>query len=464
MNRRERKAKQIMLIEGYCSQINRANFLVKSQTVPQKEYLISKIGERFVCECADFITTEKDCKHIQVVLEVTTDPKPTPMMANRPKVVHTANARQQRAKQIMTKKGHASQITLDQFKVRSQTDPSKFYIIKRTDNGLVCECPDHQERKSDCKHIKVILEHIRKNVFSHDGFRIIERELIKVCKFCDSGNIKKWGMRKTKKGNSQTFKCQDCEKRFTANFGFEKMRHDTRTITQAIQMYYQGMSVRDIECNFEMIGIDVDHSSIYAWIVKYSVMVSEYLDEIVPRTNNRTMVRADEVWVKIAGEQKYLFASMDDDTRYWLASDMAETKFQHDADTLLKLTKEKIGKSPAHFVTDGLPAYMKSSKKVFGKQTKHIRHIHIAGKRDRDNNNKMERLNGEIRDREKVFRGLKKMDTPLIDGMKTYYNFTKKHGALKGKTPAEQALIEVDGRNKWITLIQNASLHRGNLV
>ena len=60
----------------------------------------------------------------------------------------------------------------------------------------------------------------------------------------------------------------------------------------------------------------------------------------------------------------------------------------------------------------------------------------------------MERLNGEICDREKVFRGLKKFDTPRIDGLKTYYNFTKKHGSLKGKTPTEQAMIEVDGKNK----------------
>ena len=103
------------------------------------------------------------------------------------------------------------------------------------------------------------------------------------------------------------------------------------------------------------------------------------------------------------------------------------------------------------------------SKKVFSKKTNHIRHIHIAGKRDRDNS-KMERLNGKIRDREKVFRGLKKFDTPLIDGLKAYYNFTKKHGSLKGRTPAEEALIEVDGKNKWITLIQNTSLHKENSV
>ena len=91
---------------------------------------------------------------------------------------------------------------------------------------------------------------------------------------------------------------------------------------------------------------------------------------------------------------------------------------------------------------------MKSSKKVFGKNTNYIRHIHLAGKRDRDNHNRMERLNGEIMDREKVFRGLKRFDTPLIDGLKVYYNFTKKYGSLNGRTSAEQALIEIDGKNK----------------
>ena len=48
------------------------------------------------------------------------------------------------------------------------------------------------------------------------------------------------------------------------------------------------------------------------------------------------------------------------------------------------------------FVRSDLPAYMKSSKKIFGKNTNHVRHIHLAGKRDRDNNNRIEHLNGEI--------------------------------------------------------------------
>lgn len=72
------------------------------------------------------------------------------------------------------------------------------------------------------------------------------------------------------------------------------------------------------------------------------------------------------------------------------------------------------------------------------------------------NNNKMERLNGEFRDREKVVRGLKKDDSPLIDGYQIYHNYVRPHMALDGKTSAEKCGIEVKGNNKWITLIQNA--------
>jgi hypothetical protein len=42
-------------------------------------------------------------------------------------------------------------------------------------------------------------------------------------------------------------------------------------------------------------------------------------------------------------------------------------------------------------------------------RTKHIKHIRFKGDH---NNNKMERMNGEIRDREKTMRGLKKVDKP----------------------------------------------------
>jgi hypothetical protein len=73
------------------------------------------------------------------------------------------------------------------------------------------------------------------------------------------------------------------------------------------------------------------------------------------------------------------------------------------------------------------------------------------------NNNKMERLNGEIRDREKVMRGLKTENTPILKGYQIYHNYLRPHESLQGRTPAEACGISVQGPNKWLTLIQNAS-------
>ena len=150
---------------------------------------------------------------------------------------------------------------------------------------------------------------------------------------------------------------------------------------------------------------------------------------------------------------------MDYDTRCWLASDPADNKFQHNVDSLLGMTKRQAGKIPRRFITDGLQAYQKSSRRIFCRNTNRMRHIHLKGDK---NNNKMERLNGEIRDREKVFRGLKRIDTAMLDGMRVYYNYTKKHGALKGMTPTEASLIRIGGTNRWKTIIQNASLNKAN--
>ena len=378
------------------------------------------------------------------------------------------NARSQRAKSMMEIKGHCSQINQNQFQVRSQTDPSKFYMVSKTDDGLICECPDHQTRKADCKHIKIVLEIIKQNkCYKNNTFRIMERSKLQICKFCDSGNITKKGFRKNKNGKIPKFKCKDCKREFTANFGFEKKQFDDRTITQSLQMYFQGMSVRDIADNFEMMGIDVSFKTVYNWVSQYSKLTSKYLDTIVPRVG--TWVRADEAFIRVAGEMNYLFSTMDDETRFWIVGEMADTKFQHQADKLLVDTIKRTGQTPKIFITDGLPAYGKSSKKVFGKNTNHISNVGINSMRKsgkiHPTNNMMERLNGEIRDREKVFRGLKKMDTPIIPGMKVYYNFTKKHGGLGGDiTPSEAALIKVDGRNRWKTIIQNASLHKENSV
>jgi hypothetical protein len=52
---------------------------------------------------------------------------------------------------------------------------------------------------------------------------------------------------------------------------------------------------------------------------------------------------------------------------------------------------------------------------------------------------------------------IEKGDTPILSGMQIFHNYIRPHQALNGKTPAEVAGIKVEGDNKWLTLIQNAS-------
>jgi putative transposase len=155
----------------------------------------------------------------------------------------------------------------------------------------------------------------------------------------------------------------------------------------------------------------------------------------------------------MAGNLKYLFAMMDTETRFWIAQEVAETKEKHDARMLFYRAKRVMGKEPKVLITDGLPSYAVACEQAFP-NTQHIRKITLNGKVH--NNNKMERLNGTIRDREKTMRGLKKRRTPIIDGFQEYYNYIRPHMALDGKTPAEMCGIKVEGENKWLTLIQNA--------
>ena len=54
-------------------------------------------------------------------------------------------------------------------------------------------------------------------------------------------------------------------------------------------------------------------------------------------------------------------------------------------------------------------------------------------------------------------RSLKKADSPILIGCQIYHNYVPPYMALDGQTPSEKAGIQVKGKDKWLTLIQNAS-------
>lgn len=93
--------------------------------------------------------------------------------------------------------------------------------------------------------------------YRNNILRIMEGSQLQLCRYCDSGKITGKVTRKNKSGEVQIYKCLDCKRRFSSNFSFEKMRHGVNVVTGALQMYYSGMQVRDIENHYEMLGIEL---------------------------------------------------------------------------------------------------------------------------------------------------------------------------------------------------------------
>jgi transposase-like protein len=361
--------------------------------------------------------------------------------------------REQRGLEIVHKERQVTRIEETFYTVRSQSGNGE-YAVSQVAHEWVCECPDNKFRNVKCKHVFAVEFSIAlRNAVGQ--VRIEPIEITTKCIYCGSDQIVKNAIRHNRCGDIQRYRCKTCSKRFSINIGFEKMRATPQIVTSAMQLYFTGESLRNVQKFLKLQGVEINHVTVLRWIRKYVKLMEGYLEKMKPNVSDTW--RADELYVKIKGDLKYLFAVMDDETRFWIAQEIAETKDRHDARKLLQMAKEATGKKPKTFITDGLATYHDAYKKEFwtlkGPRTEHIRHIAIKGDR---NNNKMERMNGEVRDREKVMRGLKKTDSAILSGYKLFHNYIRPHEGLDGKTPSEACGIEVKGNDKWLTLIQNA--------
>ncbi len=112
------------------------------------------------------------------------------------------------------------------------------------------------------------------------------------------------------------------------------------------------------------------------------------------------------------------------------------------------------------FTCDKFANYKSAFNKLFGRICKLNFGVPIACKKFNleHNNNPIERYNGKIKDRIKNIRsGFKSFNDAkhFMDLRKMIYNFVNPHQELQGRTPAEEAGIDLElGRNKLLGLIK----------
>lgn len=158
------------------------------------------------------------------------------------------------------------------------------------------------------------------------------------CPFCKSGSTTKWGLRKTQnRGKIQRYCCKKCNRKFTKDDGFYRMRNHPQKITQSLHLYFSGTSLRKTQ---EHLGIFNNHNCSYVtilkWIRKYSKIVGEFTDKLDLKVGNELM--SDEMEYSVMGEQSWFVDVMDTETRYIVSSDFMWSR------TIENLSKKEIRK------------------------------------------------------------------------------------------------------------------------
>ncbi len=344
------------------------------------------------------------------------------------------------------------------FAVPSQTSKDKLYEVRVLGERMVCTCPDFEYRSVDaCKHIHLVKFCIsvrylnnepKPKVFAEDAIPCTKCGSIRVIRYGTAGNIN---------NVKQLYFCKDCHTKFRQPSLLNKVKFTPELITLTLDLYFSGLSLRKVARNVgDHFNIKIGSTTVYNWIQRYVPQVSAYVKMLTPELSNTW--HADELFVKMKGGKSnklhkniaYLWNVMDRRTRFLLASKLSEDR---DSVGAIAAFKEALanaqGFPPEYVFTDSLKSYNQAMDvfEVAGKPN----HVANSGiNKPHATNNRIERLNGTLRERVKVQRGWKSKNSAIAEGQRIQYNFVKPHMALEGQTPAQAANLEVNGWNELL--------------
>jgi transposase-like protein len=205
-------------------------------------------------------------------------------------------------------------------------------------------------------------------------------------------------------------------------------------ISTALSCYFGGMPLDAIQRHLQQqYNAYYTEMGIYNWVRRFSQEAVDRIKDFHPIVGDTWI--ADETVLKVGGKNIWFFDVIDEKTRYLLASRLTESRTTKEAALVMNEAKRRAGKSPKRILTDKMGAYLDGIEMVFGAATKHIQSTPFT---DVNSTNIIERFQGTLKDRTKVVRGFKNMDTArlLTQAWLVHYNFFKEHTSLGNVPPA----------------------------
>jgi transposase-like protein len=332
------------------------------------------------------------------------------------------------------------------FAVSSQTSKAS-YEVRLLGQTWACTCPDFQYRQVEaCKHIFAVRLQIAAKTYIHDEPKpkVFASDAIP-CDRCGSIRVIHYG----RYGSKAVFYCKDCKHKFRES-SIVKTKFSPELVTMTLDLYFSGLSlrkiVRHLKDHFE---IKIGSTTIYDWIAKYVPMIAEYANSQCPEMSKEW--HADELFVKVRGGTHkgagfgMVWNIMDRETRFLIVSKLTKDRSAIDTTAAFEEAQRNAhGIKPETVFTDSLRHYNIATKTVFPNAER----VQNCGIAKRETNNRIERMNGTLRERVKVQRGWKTEKSVLAEGNRLQYNFVKPHMALEGQTPAQAAGLKVKGWNE----------------
>lgn len=288
----------------------------------------------------------------------------------------------------------------------------------------------------------------------------------------------KWCKRKTEnRGLIQRYQCKSCNKHFTIDDGFFRMRNTPQKISQSIDLFYRGVSTRKVQ---EHLAIFHPHNasnvSVYHWVVKYSRMISKFTNDLKLTVGSEVQVdemechRRKSHKAKRGIDKNWFIDSIDPETKFLISAEYSKTRNGKDIKAVVSRIKKKTGNQIQVVTTDALNTYPRIIKSVWGYNNKLGRHnvIHnkVNASKGEGFNHPIERLHNSMRARTKVMRGFHgsiNSANSVLKGFEIYYNFITKHQSINC-SPYELAIPELARflereKNKWLGLIKLSKLN-----
>lgn len=287
------------------------------------------------------------------------------------------------------------------------------------------------------------------------------------CVYCKASNYIKWGTRKTEnRGVIQKYKCLSCNKFFTNDEGFYRMRNSEEKITAGIDLYFSNLSSRKVRNYFRRHWQrNASHVSVLDWCRRYTLKVQKYVATMQPQLSGQFYT--DETEIDRQRSNDIFWCNVDWGTRFINAT-MYSPHSQSVDEAIEFLKKVTTNGKPKYIQTDAGQFYPQAMNKLFynvhikapNNDRMEVEHRVINYHKTGKHNVRIETVFSKIKDRVDDFRGLKALwSAPiLMQGIIIQHNFIEAH-TTTGKIPAELAGINMElGQNRWLGLIKRSIL------